>query len=215
MTCPSAMVPTDKGTYALILRLARARRIRVGRLGLIDFPAGTYVYIGSAFGPGGLRARIAHHMKRSAHPRWHVDYLRCVCRVEGNWHLVGERAECQWAHRLSRCEGVTSVTGFGCSDCKCPSHLFRVVDTRLEDVGRSVFGERPGADERIARVPMPDTDPVLGHEGGLRDAHGRWRPDDRGEWPPAGVQVSQRLGWVTYEDCNAVHPGACPWLERE
>ena len=30
-------------------------------------------------------------------------------------------------------------------------------------------GERPGADERIAKVPMPDTDPVLGHEGGLLD----------------------------------------------
>ena len=31
-------------------------------------------------------------------------------------------------------------------------------------------GERPGADERIARVPMPETDPVLGREGGLLDA---------------------------------------------
>jgi uncharacterized protein YjlB len=31
-------------------------------------------------------------------------------------------------------------------------------------------GERPGADERIAKVPMPDTDPVLWHQGGLLDA---------------------------------------------
>ena len=34
-------------------------------------------------------------------------------------------------------------------------------------------GERPGADERIARVPMPDTDPVTGTQGGLLDA---WKP---------------------------------------
>jgi len=27
-------------------------------------------------------------------------------------------------------------------------------------------GERPGADERIERVPMPETDPVLGADGG-------------------------------------------------
>ena len=31
-------------------------------------------------------------------------------------------------------------------------------------------GERPDADERIARVDLPETDPVLGHEGGLVDA---------------------------------------------
>lgn len=30
--------------------------------------------------------------------------------------------------------------------------------------------ERPGADERIALVPMPATDPVTGAEGGLLDA---------------------------------------------
>jgi uncharacterized protein YjlB len=33
-------------------------------------------------------------------------------------------------------------------------------------------GERPVADERIARVPMPDTDPVTGTQGGLLNA---WR----------------------------------------
>ena len=141
MGCPSAMVPTDTGTYALALRLSGARRIRVGRLGLVDFPAGTYIYIGSAVGPGGLRARIAHHMKRASHPHWHIDYLRRVCRVEGNWHLIGERVECLWAHRLPRCQGVTSVAGFGCSDCCCRSHLFRVDDMWLEEVARSAFSE--------------------------------------------------------------------------
>lgn len=25
--------------------------------------------------------------------------------------------------------------------------------------------------------------------------------------------VSQRLGWITYDDCNAIVPGACSWLE--
>ena len=135
------MIPNDKGTYALLLRLARARRVRIGRLGLVDFPAGRYIYVGSAFGPGGLRARIAHHMKRASHPHWHIDYLRRVCRVEGNWHLIGGRVECLWAHRLPCCQGVTSVAGFGCSDCCCRSHLFRVGDAWLEDVARSAFGE--------------------------------------------------------------------------
>ncbi len=47
-----------KGTYVLVMRLGRLRRVRVGRLGVQEFPAGLYLYVGSAFGPGGLRARI-------------------------------------------------------------------------------------------------------------------------------------------------------------
>ena len=26
--------------------------------------------------------------------------------------------------------------------------------------------------------------------------------------------VSRRLGWMTFEDCEQVLPGACPWLSR-
>ena len=37
-------------------------------------------------------------------------------------------------------------------------------------------GERPGADKQIARVPMPESDPVLGREGGLIDAWVRSEP---------------------------------------
>jgi hypothetical protein len=27
--------------------------------------------------------------------------------------------------------------------------------------------------------------------------------------------VPQRLGWLTWEDCNQLHPGACPWLPAQ
>jgi uncharacterized protein YjlB len=30
-------------------------------------------------------------------------------------------------------------------------------------------GERPGADNRIAKVPFPDSDPVLGTDGGITE----------------------------------------------
>jgi hypothetical protein len=26
--------------------------------------------------------------------------------------------------------------------------------------------------------------------------------------------VAKRLGWLTWEDCNRVQPGACSWLPR-
>lgn len=40
-------------------------------------------------------------------------------------------------------------------------------------------GERPGADERIARVPKPHTDPVLGPKGGLIDTWDSLIPEGR------------------------------------
>lgn len=61
MISMSAMLSDEPGTYILILKSAVTRRVRVGRLGNLQLCAGYYVYIGSAFGPGGLRARIDHH----------------------------------------------------------------------------------------------------------------------------------------------------------
>ena len=34
---------------------------------------GTHVYVGSARGPGGLRARISRHLRREKKERWHVN----------------------------------------------------------------------------------------------------------------------------------------------
>lgn len=50
------------GTYALLLRLREQTPICVGAQGEIVFPQGYYVYVGSAFGPGGVRRRVAHHL---------------------------------------------------------------------------------------------------------------------------------------------------------
>ena len=33
---------------------------------------------------------------------------------------------------------------------------------------------------------------------------------------PADLEsVPQRLGWLTWEDCNPIHPNACPWLPAQ
>ena len=79
MTC-------EPGTYALVLRSRKLASLRIGRLGTLKLQPGFYVYIGSAFGTGGLQARIKHHQRIAAHPHWHIDYLREVC------DLVEDRA---------------------------------------------------------------------------------------------------------------------------
>ncbi len=51
------------------------KRLEIGRLGSFNIIPGFYAYVGSAFGPGGLRARIRHHLESVAQPHWHIDYL--------------------------------------------------------------------------------------------------------------------------------------------
>ena len=119
------------GTYVLALRLDEARTISIGRLGEFDFPAGHYLYTGSALGPGGLGARLARHHRRLGHrkrPRWHVDYLREVAVWNRAWvRASSQRLECEWAERLRSLGGARIVAaGFGASDCRCPAHLVYV-----------------------------------------------------------------------------------------
>ena len=47
-------------------------------------------------------------------------------------------------------------------------------DGRDFDLMTGQEDERPRADERIAQVPLPDTDPVLGTEGGTRELWTMW-----------------------------------------
>jgi Uri superfamily endonuclease len=62
MWTPTSFEPRP-GTYALLLSSAADGVIRVGRLGDLRLQPGFYVYVGSALGPGGVRARLAHHMR--------------------------------------------------------------------------------------------------------------------------------------------------------
>jgi len=99
---------------------------QIGKLGTMNIVPGFYVYVGSAFGPGGLRARIAHHLKTTIKPHWHIDYLRCRTTPVEVWVTRnGACLEHQWARTLSRhVHAAVPLRGFGASDCTCDSHLF-------------------------------------------------------------------------------------------
>lgn len=117
-------LPPDPGTYALILELRAPTEITVGRLGAIHFDAPFYLYVGSAFGPGGLVARLRHHLGSAKRPHWHIDYLRSAARIRDIWTTSDPRhMECAWYAAAARMHGSSSVAGFGSSDCTCPSHL--------------------------------------------------------------------------------------------
>jgi Uri superfamily endonuclease len=116
------------GTYALILTSSSDRLIEIGKLGQLLLQPGYYVYAGSAFGPGGIKARIAHHARISQRPHWHIDYLRSVLLLDEVWYSYdSERHEHRWADTFSRSKGATlPIAGFGASDCRCKSHLYLI-----------------------------------------------------------------------------------------
>lgn len=97
------------GIYALVMRLLSARRLKIGRLGTFDFPAGWYVYQGSAHGPGGLRARTNRHRRDDKIEHWNVDFMRSYAAIHEIWfsHEPSFR-EHDWA------KAVASMTGAGC-----------------------------------------------------------------------------------------------------
>lgn len=118
--------PSAPGTYALVLACRKRRPLRVGKLGRLMLQPGFYVYVGSAFGPGGLTARIRHHRQIAARPHWHIDYLRAVCDLKEVWFTPAPgRQEHSWAKVMARMPGAEMpLPGFGSSDCDCQTHLF-------------------------------------------------------------------------------------------
>jgi Uri superfamily endonuclease len=133
-TPPIENLPPEPGSYALHLRLPAARTFPVGRYGLVAFPAGEYIYLGSALGPGGLRGRLGRHLRGDGRPRWHIDALRAAGETPRAWWagagaaqtLPGWPLECRWSQALAALPGALIPSpGFGAGDCKagCRAHL--------------------------------------------------------------------------------------------
>ncbi|HUU73607.1 MAG TPA: GIY-YIG nuclease family protein [Burkholderiales bacterium] len=97
----------------------------MGRHGLLQVNAGYYIYVGSAFGPGGVRARVLRHTRPKTARHWHIDYLLDVATPIEVWCGYGVRElEHRWAKALSGLSSILPVPAFGCSDCDCETHLF-------------------------------------------------------------------------------------------
>ncbi len=111
-----------KGTYTLVMFLPEPRRIKVGALGELYFSEGYYAYTGSALGGGGF-ARVTRHRAvasgKNKTKQWHIDYL--LPYVEVVEVVTSPRPECAVAGYIDG--RLARVPGFGCSDCRCPSHL--------------------------------------------------------------------------------------------
>jgi Uri superfamily endonuclease len=142
-----ASLPSTGGTYGLALELKRETQVQVGALGTTAFPKSTYVYVGSAWGPGGLRARVGRHVRGGGALRWHIDYLRAAATPIAVWFAPGERLECAWAQVLMASPTAEIIVPrFGASDCHCASHLFRIADGELASLAFPCSPQRLAVD---------------------------------------------------------------------
>lgn len=116
------------GTYALLLNAPAPATLQVGKLGVLSLQPGCYLYIGSAFGPGGVRARVGHHTRPSPRPHWHIDYVHSHTALTEVWYTYDTmRREHQWAQMLLSLPQISvPLAGFGASDCTCASHLLHM-----------------------------------------------------------------------------------------
>jgi sugar fermentation stimulation protein A len=98
------------------------KRIRIGRLGYLTFTPGIYLYVGSG-GPMPFK-RIRRHLAKRKRRFWHIDFLTPQAKVVGALIMESDQSlECSLARALA--VSFESVKGFGSSDCRCGSHLFR------------------------------------------------------------------------------------------
>ena len=135
------------GTYALIYHCPASFRTVVGKRGPIEVAKGYWIYVGSAFGPGGLKARLRHHLKPAQRPHWHLDYIKADLNPLEIWATADdEKREHAWARIVSGLRGSTCpLTGFGATDCTCPSHLiYRARRPGLATFRRQVRAQLPG-----------------------------------------------------------------------
>jgi len=122
---PDSTLKALPGTYALILQSHATTRIQIGHWRKIEAQPGYYIYVGSAFGTGGVRARVSRHLRIDKPKHWHIDYLRAFVTTLAVWvSYEPKKLEHQWAQTFFRMRETTAIYDFGCSDCKCASHLF-------------------------------------------------------------------------------------------
>ncbi len=118
-----------KGTYLLFIKLTESVEIRIrGKTHLLN--EGYYIYIGSAFGVGGLSSRLHRHLRKIKKKHWHIDQITTskFSEIIGIGVLLKQRVECELSKTIGDIKKTVPITGFGNSGCKkkCISHFFRV-----------------------------------------------------------------------------------------
>jgi Uri superfamily endonuclease len=139
-----------KGIYVLVISVHKDISLNVGALGTVNFEKGLYAYVGSA--QKSLEKRIGRHLRKDKRKFWHIDYLLdddSVKVLKVFFEKVGKSEECKVANKIG--ERRVSTEGFGSSDCKCESHLFKIGRYQFlkESMREAVLHDREFIDAKV------------------------------------------------------------------
>jgi Uri superfamily endonuclease len=110
-----------QGAYTLLIGLRKPANIAIGRRRRYYFEAGYYAYVGSAL--SNLEKRVERHLRKEKKFHWHIDYFLNDAEVRQVVYAITDgKYECHIAREMLK--NLEFKPGFGCSDCRCPSHLF-------------------------------------------------------------------------------------------
>jgi Uri superfamily endonuclease len=128
--------PLPRGPGCYVLLVLAEGPVRVGAKTFQGTLApGLYLYVGSAGGPGGLRARLLRHFRRRKRIHWHIDWLTtspnakpiAAAYCTGPW---GVEAEAE-ASGCLEAKGYKPIKGFGATDDPhTATHLYQAPPNR-------------------------------------------------------------------------------------
>lgn len=155
-------ISKQPGSYIVLSKLFVETQIGSGQFADRPLPVGIYFYSGSAFGPGGLRARIGRHLRLRTKKHWHFDHIKEYLEISEIWYSTEIlKHECQFIRRIRETGQATfPVPGFGSSDCscQCPAHLAHLpmdVDLAI------IFKELNQVAMILQRVPIDKSDRIV------------------------------------------------------
>ncbi|MDD5417983.1 MAG: GIY-YIG nuclease family protein [Candidatus Nanoarchaeia archaeon] len=110
-----------KGVYCLLIENNADKRFKAG-VKRFFLKKGYYCYVGSAM--NNLDKRIERHKNKKKNMHWHIDYfLKHAEIIDVKKHETDLRKEC-FVSRIMDLISSERIDSFGCSDCKCRSHLY-------------------------------------------------------------------------------------------
>ncbi len=120
----SSEIPGVSGAYTFVLYLQSPLPLSIKKFSGAVLDSGLYLYSGSAYGPGGIKARLSRHLRRKKKVHWHIDHVTSKSNILAAAALP-EGRECHTIGKVlkDRQAGIP-IPGFGSSDCgTCSSHF--------------------------------------------------------------------------------------------
>jgi Uri superfamily endonuclease len=121
-----------KGIYVLILKIEKEESINVGKFGNFIFEKAYYAYVGSAMtGIHRLKRHLKNLKKRDVKNKyWHIDFIIPYCKFIGYFFAECSDRCIEENLAISLSKNLNYVKGFGASDSRAPSHLFKNLKLR-------------------------------------------------------------------------------------